>query len=667
MKYTSSSTICWALLVALPLLVYGQTLAYPFVWDDGPIHLEENIHLSQVSLHSLAHFWTAPFHGLYVPVAYTTWGLLKTLGELISGEPGTFNPFIFHLANVLVHILCGALVFRLLGRLVPSRFAALGGTLFFLLHPVQVEAVAWVSEFRGLLSALFVLAALNLYLDGRQREQDRTGDTSLLFGGVSILYLFALLSKPSAVVFPLFAVILDLYVFKSARGMRMARRILLWLLIIVPIVLITKSVQSKTSAAMDVPIWTRPLIWFDAINFYLYKIVNPTSLAAAYGRTPVHVIGLWWTKVAWVIPVGIGYLGWRFRKTVPALGVSFAWFIAGFLPVSGLVNFGFQDWSTVADRYIYLSMVGISLGLTCLLARINRRGMGLVFAVYLAIIGYRSADFQVPVWRDRMALWDHSIKTVPWVAQPYVNRAKAFIDLEQYAKALTDSDRAISLNPTMSKAYVNRARVFIDQKQYDAALLDLKKSIALSPKFATAHNNLGVVYVEKGDYRRAIEAYTVALTLKANYADAYYNRSKVFVHRKNYDRALADLDRAIAIDRYFAKAYNNRGSVWTTLKNYPKALADFTRAIELEPDQAEYYYNRGNLFLDLKKVHQAIADYDEAIATDTQLAETYTNRAMAHYYLKQYKQSSEDAKTADSLGQTLDPAFLKALEDALKL
>ncbi|MDP6959323.1 MAG: hypothetical protein QF645_10995, partial [Planctomycetota bacterium] len=147
------------ILTVTPFFLYWQTTRFGLIWDDISVHLINNPHLLPANSENLLYFWKETYMGLYVPVTYNTWTLLS---GFFSTSPK--DPFAYHLFNNILHTANGLLVFALLRRFLKNPWDAMVGTLLFLIHPLQAETVAWISEFRGLLATFFGLSGLSLYL-----------------------------------------------------------------------------------------------------------------------------------------------------------------------------------------------------------------------------------------------------------------------------------------------------------------------------------------------------------------------------------------------------------------------------------------------------------------------------------------------------------------------
>ncbi|MBE8189548.1 MAG: hypothetical protein HAW58_01455, partial [Candidatus Thioglobus sp.] len=190
--FSKNYQIITTILLLFPLVIYGQVWNFEFVWDDfqraGTGHLH-NPFVKNPSFSNFFQLFSQPYFGMYIPITYLFWGGLKAFAEFFSLPVSG----VLHFTNVIIHIVNGLLVFTILKNFISNKWAVLLGTLFFLLHPIQVETVAFISEFRNLLAFCFSLSGLYFYLKNQARL-----DFLPLF-----LFILALLSKPSAAVLPL--------------------------------------------------------------------------------------------------------------------------------------------------------------------------------------------------------------------------------------------------------------------------------------------------------------------------------------------------------------------------------------------------------------------------------------------------------------------------------
>ena len=315
-------------LFTLTLVAYWPVLDHGFVWDDA-INVEKNSGVisgfSQVS-----QFWQAPYQNLYIPLTYTVWtGIVEaTHSSPRDRKSNKLDPRPFHLFNLLLHALSTLVVYAILRKLIPSEWAAAGGGLFFALHPVQVEPVAWITGMKDVLSGLLSLIAIWQYLLYRQprsipASHSALGDEAgggkkrlrsyLHYSLATFSFVLALLSKPTASALPLVVLVLDHWVLKRTAKEK-ATALLPWVAIAVPFVAATKLAQPDTVLGFVTPFWARPLITADALAFYLAKVAIPIRLGPGYGRAPEVAMGEGWIYLTWLLPSLVALALWFLRR-----------------------------------------------------------------------------------------------------------------------------------------------------------------------------------------------------------------------------------------------------------------------------------------------------------------------------------------------------------------
>src|SRR5437870_2784810 len=285
-----------AVLVAASVAAFGRTAAHGFLFLDDRGFIAENQLIVDPSARHLVALWTRPLQDLYAPLTYTLW-------EVVSACFGV-KACAFHATHFALHAINAWVVFAVIRRFVGGDDAALAGALLFAVHPVQTETVAWASETKDLLSALFSLVAIRQYLNFRDR--DRLAAYLL----ASAAFACALLAKPSAVVTPALVLVLE-------RGLRQnrwrtsLRWLLPWFLGAMAFALLTARVQPATGRLAWVPpTWLRPVIALDAITFYLGKILVPLHLVPDYGRTSLALHSTGALTYTWIPAIALLTVAW---------------------------------------------------------------------------------------------------------------------------------------------------------------------------------------------------------------------------------------------------------------------------------------------------------------------------------------------------------------------
>ncbi len=564
------------ILFALPFIVYWQTINFELVWDDFG-HTTNNEYLDPINLENLSHFWTEIFWGLYIPVSYTLWaGIMKL--SLLTGLDSHYS-MIFHLVNIILHSINGLLVFTLLHHFITNKWHALIGTLFFLFHPIQVESVAWISEFRGLLSFCFGFTALYLYLKSCDlkyvKYKKKSSNRYFIYG--LLFFILGILSKPSIVVVIFFAIILEYYLYRPTL-FALVKRILPYTVPVLAIIFITTSAQGGESN-VAYPIWLRPLVFSDSLLFYLKKIIIPVNFLAGYGRTTESISNSWWFYSSWILFVGMVGVFVRYWQKINLIVIGASLFLFGLLTVSGLIQFVFQLWSNVADRYIYTSMFGISLIISAILELIktNKLTTYVFSGIIISILIFLSFQ-QIPVWKNKFTLWDHTLKS----------------------------------NPMEYRAFLNRGLWYSNNGEVDKAITDIKESIRICPEYGLGYYNLGLIFSNQKEFDKAIRYFDTAIIFNE---DPKYliGRAKAYTDSEQYALAVQDCYRIINIYGEDEKVFYQLGYINLIVENYEFAIMEFDKCINLNTNNEQAYYNRGHAYMKLRKFKLAAKDYKRAI------------------------------------------------------
>jgi tetratricopeptide (TPR) repeat protein len=620
--------------IAVIAAVLHPVIHYDFMaWDDDH-HIYANPRFQPLTWSHVGAFWRAPYLHLYIPLTYTVWAGLVWLSQTFTPEALTAE--LFHSCNLLFHLGSVLVVYRLAvlvlsqGRTPDFRQigAAAAGALLFGLHPLQVEAVAWVSGLKDLLCAWWVLVALWQYLEyvsvprGKQRW--------LHYGLATGAFGLALLAKPAAVVVPLLAWLLATLGMGQDR-LQATRALAGWLGIAMLWSHVAKGQQPDTSMAYVTPWWGRPVVAADAVAFYLWKLVWPMQLGPDYGRAPQVVLGQAWGYLTGLIPVGLGgVLWWRWRQ--PGWkrgGLVAALFLAGLLPVLGWVPFFFQGYSTVADRYVYLSLLGPALGLSWGLYHLQRsRLMWVASGLLLALLGVRSAG-QVQVWRDSLTLFTHAVHVNPGSALAHEKIGTALAQQQRFPEAVAHYTEALRLRPHYATVYNNLGLVLTQQGQLDEAMAHYTRALQLKPDFIEAYSNLGRTLAQQGRLDEAVAQYQAALAWQPDAAEVHYNLGNTLLRQGQLTEAISHYRRAVALRPAWAEAHNNLGSALDDAGHLTEAMAQYRTALRYKPAFAEAHNNLGDALLKQGGVAEASEQFRTAVSLKPAWAEASYNLGLA--------------------------------------
>ena len=487
------------ILFALSIVLYARTLNYGFVWDDERIHLTNNEQLMKGDVKS---FWEKPYSGMYIPVTYSTWTYatgFSTSGKGLSPKP-------FHLINVITNSINCVLVFLLLLILFKNQTQAFFGSLLFLLHPVQVESVAWISEFRGLYSVFFSLLSMICvfrYLEKTSNFTLRSFITSKQFTIASVLFALALLAKPSAVVLPFVIGILAWYFYKEKFKI-LLKALSIWILFIIPILLITRRSQPNELLYSSIPFWQRFFIAGDSLFFYLQKIIFPYPLAVCYGYTPELIVNNMFIYFSTVLCFATAIFLFITRKSNPLLFSSFAVVLISVLPVLGLIPFEYQKHSTVADRYLYFGMLGLTLLIPLISERIKqhpwlRYAAGSILIIYMAL-----NIKQTNTWKSEFTVWDNTLANYQNSAKVYYNRGVEYSKMGNFNNAISDYTECLKLQNNYRDALFNRANAYENINNSAAAFTDYNSYLLIDQTDGSVYYKRAYLNYKTGNILEAI-------------------------------------------------------------------------------------------------------------------------------------------------------------------
>jgi protein O-mannosyl-transferase len=638
-------------LIALTsLIVYLPALYNEFVYWDDNRYVFENPYIRSLD--------AAFFRWAFATTLMGNWNPLTWVSHALDYAVWGLNPLGHHLTSIVLHAMNTALVVVLVLKLLetaqerssqnaPSSFltdrtvliaAAVTGLLFGL-HPVHVESVAWVSERKDLLCALFFLlsiAAYTKYIESQERaggEGDEAGGKYFFFNRRYLLtlvfFVLALMSKPMAVSLPAVLLILDWYPFGRIRSWKtlwprgVEKLPFIALSLVSSFTTVFAQSASKAFQTVDfVPLSARSLVAVKSLTAYLGKMLLPIRLIPFYPYPrDVSFLSFEYAS-ALALVIGVTAAAVIAAKRQPAWLAAWGYYVVTLIPVLGIVQVGGQ---AMADRYTYLPSLGPFLiaGLCAgwIAARVsgeNRPGsiigkVGIAAALLLVVTLSSLTVRQIAVWRDSFSLWTSVIeKGAEKLPMAYVNRGAAFQKAGRLEKAVADYETAINLDPSDSRAYISLGAALEQMGRLDRAQEAVERALALDPSSPEAFRNRGLLREKMGRFDEAIADYTRAIALLPDYYEAYNNRGLTYAKTGQFDKAAADYSASLSINPRYFNAYLNRGIAFTLSGQYERALEDFNRAILLGQDDAMAYYNRGMFYRRVGRNELALSDIRKA-------------------------------------------------------
>jgi Flp pilus assembly protein TadD len=584
-------------IAAVILIAFGRIVSHGWVNFDDPIHVTENPTFFPLSWRQLGGFWVRPYEHLYVPASYMLFAAECAASRWLHGEGpmAVPRPGLFHATSLALHVAASLLILRILRRFTTQPWAAVVGGLVFALHPMQVESVAWIAEQRGLLAAVFSLLAIDQFLEWTKRTTDRS-PAAVHYAIATGALVVALLAKPSAVVTPLIAFAL------ASHGRKIPRPTLIWALapwavLAVAAAVCTRFVQPADLTRVHVPLLARPLIAGDAIAFYAGKLLVPKNLCVVYGRTPQATLadpyapvaaGLVAIAIAWVLLLPRGR-EWR---------LPLALFVIPLLPVLGFTDFAYQNNSTVADRYMYLALLGPAVAVAMAIDRLQavksaRRGgrLPLAAGILVAVLCLLLTCRQVGLWRDSLTLFTSSLDSGHESSVALNNLGVALTEAGRPDDALPLLLRAVERDPTDAGGWFNLGNAHAAADEFTEAGQAFDRCLALDGERFKAWNNLGLARLFQSDAAGAEAAWLESIRIRPQFADARLNLAKLLLSRGESTVAAEHVQAVLARDRTHAEAHNMLGVIHAKAGRPRDAAVCFEAAVTFAPRREDFREN----------------------------------------------------------------------------
>jgi tetratricopeptide (TPR) repeat protein len=515
-------------------------------------------------------------NGYYQPLAMIS----LMLDYAAGGNEKNLRPF--HITSLALHTANTALIIVLLYMLFGNIWAAAAAGLLFGVHPMTVEPIPWVGERKTLLAAFFAFWSLIFYV-----RYSRSGNWKSSVG-CFLMYLLALMSKPTSIPLPAVMLSMDYWPLKKISVKSLLEKVPLFILgaIFAVITYISQHRTAGTVAPTEFGPGHILLVLCHNIIFYLFKIILPINLSSHYAfpkpfglSSPMVLAGVIGTCI--LIAILLVSLRW----TKAAMTGWLIFFVAIF-PTMGTV--GFTN-VIASDKFAYLPSVGLLMILTSFLIWLGKNTKVKVAAA-IAVLLLASAEAAatqryLEYWQDSITLINHMLVLAPDAAPLYNSRGSAYHDRGDLDQAIADYTKAIEIDPLNVEGYINRGAAHLSKNQMDLAISDYNKSIEISPRYAEAYNNRGLVYMSKGQLDQAISDFNKSIEINPRYAIAYNNRGSAYKSKGQLDRAISDFNKAVEIKPKLFGTYLNKAGACESAGRKTEAAEAYRAFIKYAPAQ----------------------------------------------------------------------------------
>ena len=648
-------------LVIITWLVFGQTLRYDYVNYDDNNYVYANPAITSGLTPQGIIF---AFSGRHA----RNWHPLTTLSHMLDCQLWGVRAGGHHFTNVVLHTIAVVLLFLVLRQMTGAIWQSAFVAALFAVHPLRVESVAWISERKDVLSAVFFMLTLGAYV--RYARAPSLGR----YLTMSIFFALGLMSKPMLVTIPFVLLLLDFWPLK-----RFAVAFSSKILILEKIPLLTLSVaagvatlllqRSSLAAVEQLPLASRIGNGLVSCVIYMKQMIWPVGLAVFYPH-PGDQLPVWEIGLA-VVVLGMASAGAiALRRKSPYLITGWFWYVVMLLPVIGLIQVGSQ---AHADRYTYLPQIGLYLlvawAITDALASQRQRRI-LAAAASVAVIALAwSAHVQASYWRNGESLWRHALAVTSGNHMAHDGLGERLANRGRLDEAIDQFQEALKFAPGFPEIESNLSTALLRKGRTDEAITHLQALLKSDPKNAQAHYVLGNALLKKGDSQGAIAAYKKALSIQVPYPAAHYNLGIALDQNGQTDEAIAHYQKAVQEETNYPQAYYLLGNDLLQQARVDDAIAAYGQALKNRPKYPEPEDSMGLALLQKGRPSEAIAHWQNAIAIQPDSVDSLNNLAwvLATFpdsLIRNGGQALALAERANQLSGDNNPAILRTLAAA---
>lgn len=652
--------------IIIGLIVYIPSLFFDLLhWDDYD-YIITNPLIKDFSAEGIKRIFTTPeANAIYSPMVLLSWA--------INYEFFGMNAFVFHLTDVILHAINGYLCFRVIYLIFQNKNLALFAAVFFIVHPLSVEAVVWATARKDNLYVFFFLSATLIYL--KNITKPSLTKNILLY----LLFLFAILSKTVAITLPAILVIIDLK--KGLNFKKSIKQKTILFGISIGFVVWGFWAQKAGGAMSDAILLTfseRILFAFSNVSTLAIESIIPWNLSPFHPRILVLSDYIF---ASITLTFGIIFLINLFKaKKLNDWQFGILWFLIILAPVSQIIPIGMAQYG---DRYAYLSLVGAAIVCYKLIELIHQKVLKRTLSItLLSLFTFLNMSYQ-PVWKNDFTLWEQAIKDYPNSEVGYNNLAMAYksngnlekamslyhqaskkaykpaktlnnigfqlIKEKQLDLAMTYLRRSEKINPNYAGVYLNIGNVFYSKKMYDSALTYYLQSAKLDPNEKSSYMNIGLIMNRKEKFSEATQYFTEYIKNYPNYASAYKERAFAYLKNGLENYAHQDLIKAKRLNPKLLDVSYNLGVIQMNQRNFNKAILYFEDELKLSMNSPKSKLNIGVCLMNMKEFDRAINVFDLLEKEYPNWHLIYENRAVAYEQIGKTERATLDKQKAKKL------------------
>lgn len=609
------------LLIAAGALVYSNSLTGEFIWDDEVL-VVRNAFIKNWKF--AGQIFTQPM-GVGGGFKYPYYRPLLLLSYAVDYSFWKLNPTGYHASNLVYHILAALCIYCLVTQLSRNRWLAFLAGLVFTVHPVQTEAVAYISGRNESLALIFIILSALFYIKSINLKKVHLSVTASLF------FVLALLSKEASVILP---ALLIMYHFSFKKKVIIKFFFPICIIAAAFFMLRFVILGNQAGNAWIITAHQRIPGIFAALVNYIKILLVPVHLHIEYGdklfspTDPVVLFGL-------VLAVLLLVAAFRSRKADGLVTFSILWFFTALLPVSNLYPvFGYM-----AERYLYIPFLGFALLVAAGMQKLYRLWrskylavmMIAVLIIFCSLLTWKQNSY----WNNVYDFNRRTLRYTPDSWRSYAGLGNVLKKRGLKREALRQYLKAVDINPTDDKLLLNLGDVCRELGLIDKARFVYEKALAIElerdENAAFALHNLGVLYKELGQNENARALFDRAVEIDPFHVETYIAMADMHNSAGEKIKALAVLTQALELDPDRVTVLANMGTACYDLGRMEESYIYYSKAAQIDPKNYESHYNLGIVYYDLGHKEQAVESFQRALELNPRHAEAHYNLAIILY------------------------------------
>lgn len=521
-------------LSAIIVILYSNSLSFNFIdfWDNqGFSYIKGNELITSLSFDNIKTIFTSSFDHHYHP--------LTLISLAIDYQIGGDSPLVFRITNLILFVFIAWFIFIFVNQLTKNFYLSAFVSLFFALHPFNVESIAWLSERKNLLFAFFWFPSVILYL-----KYQRVNKLKFLYFS-ALLFFISLLTKSQGLTLVPVLFLIDYFEGKPLDRKSLLNKI--------PFLLLAGVFTLFVLMFHNPEIFTRnhpasPIDYFFTgfrnLAFFTYKTFVPYGFSAYYPYPDYpSLINVFWYFPLLVIAFSIIIYKYFRHDKLMIFGLAF--FIFNIFPMLKCFSIPYGNF-IAADRYMILPISGLAIFAWALASHIKIKkkiAPAIVVSLFFVFLFYTSWNYSL-VWKDNISFYTGLIDKHPELQSAWGNRGKTYMSQKKYNEAVSDFTELIHLNPDYSNAYLNRGLAYINLNKEMQAYNDFSSAIRCDSQNFKAYNNRALLLLRTGKLDQALIDADKGVELQPNSADAWYNKSLILFAMGQDSLCLTGLDNA---------------------------------------------------------------------------------------------------------------------------